>query len=201
MTKNELKQLIRECLREELSTRKLTESTSNKVYVVFNYYPIKYKSGYDLDNFYLHLVSTNRNEVINRLQEEAVYRVENIAELQNSLVCYYIDPADYDCTVDDFLAAEGKGGHDLHWDFRDVTYALTSIADYSTPLFSQSTADIMFMYDDYIEKNASTLGFDIDDLYANNYNTLDTDIIETLNADPNFKKFITSVITNKTTSI
>jgi hypothetical protein len=180
-----------ETMWEKLHKKELKESSTSKIYVVFNYYPIKYSSGYDLDNFYLHTVSTDKNEVINSLKEEALHRVQGLDNLKNTLVCYLIDPTEYECTADELMDAEGEGGQDLHWEFRDIVYVLSSIPDHETPLYKLSMGDIQQLYEEYIEANKHILGFDTDDFYIYDFDATDPDAREILDEDPNFKKFIT----------
>jgi hypothetical protein len=171
--------------------KELEESSTSKIYIVFNYYPIKYSSGYSLDSFYLHAVSADKNKIISNLKEEALYRVQNLNSLDNTLVCYLIDPIKYDCTTDEFIKAAGKGGQDLHFESKDIVYALSSIVDSETPLYQLSMGDIQFLYEEYIEMNSSTLGFDVDDFYTYS-GVSDPDVKEILDKDPNFEKFITN---------
>ena len=195
MKKSELRQMIKEVLQEEFSNIKtLKESDTSKIYIVFNYYPIKYSSGYDLDNFYLHTASTDRAKVVNSLKEQALYRADYLGNLDNTLVCYSINPEKYNCTMDDFYEAEGIGGHDLHWNFRDVVYALTSLADYETPIYKLDMSDIASFYEDFIDKYGSSLGLSIDDLYK--YGNYNLDTIAEIRRTADFKKFIEGALTS-----
>ena len=190
MKKSELRQMIQEVLREELSRRKLQESVASKIYVVFNYYPVKRSNNdYDLDDFYLHAATADRSEALNSLKEEALYRVENVADLDNTLVCYEIDPAEYDCSPEEFFEAEGYGGQNLHWEYRDITYALSSIANYETPLYELPIGNVVGLYEDFIVDFGDELGLSVDDLYVYR-STLNTDTVEAIQSDKRFNSYV-----------
>lgn len=169
-------------------------SATPTVYLVFNYGTIN-----NLDNYYLHAVCLNKAEAIASLIEEAEYRIQNYSELDNSLYCYAVDPADYDIALSELkqaAAAKHSGGVDLHWEYTDVVYALCSIAEHETPLYELSMADIWADY--YVAYLAST-GYDIDsidetDLYAMQ------DLLSELADDEDFKKFIISKLTAEVNS-
>ena len=186
-TKSELKEMIREALREELlhevqvPVRKVALST---VYIVFNC-----GASNDLDNYYLHAACLNRNEAINSFIEEADYRIKNYNALDNTLYCCEVTLADYDITLDELKqAANSKysGGVDLHWEHTDVVYALSNIAKNATPVFELSMADIWADY--YIAYLAST-GYDIDTIDETDVYAVQ-DITSDLAEDDAFEKFI-----------
>ena len=187
ITKSELKQMIRETLREELlrevqvPVRRIASPT---VYIVINYGTLN-----NLDNYYLHAVCLNKNEAVNSFIEEAEYRIQNYGELNNTLYCYAITPANYDTTLDELKqAANGKdsGGVDLHWEHTNVVYALSNIAKNATPVFELSMSDIWADY--YIAYLVST-GYDIDTIDETDVYAVQ-DITSDLAEDSNFAKFI-----------
>ena len=194
MKKSELREMIRECLHEELSNRKLQESVSNRLYVVFNYYPVKYSTGHDLDSFYLHTATLNKAEALDSLIAQSFYRVANFGDLQNTLVCFEINPAEYDCTVDDFYAAEGEGGQDLHWEYRDIVYTLDSIVDSETPLYTLSTGDILGLYEDFIVEFGDELALSVDDLYVYG-NSLNISTVKIIQSHAKFNPYVEKNLT------
>lgn len=112
------------------------------LYVIFNYYLPN-----SLDNFCMLAVCESKNEAMSSLAEEAMWRVTNCQGLENTLVCYLIDPEDYDLTASDFIkAAEDpySSGQDLHYDHTDVVYALSSMVRDSSevPLYKLKVSDI-----------------------------------------------------------
>ena len=189
MTKNELKQLIRECLREELLHEiqvPATKVASPKVYIVCNHGAVN-----DLDNFYLHAVCLNKPEAVARFTEEAEYRVEQYDALDNTLYCYYVNPADYDITIKALMnagAAKYSGGVDLHYEHKDVVYALSSIAEHETPVHELSMDDI---WDDYYLAYLESTGYDTDTIDVTDTYALE-DLLSDTSYDDNFKKFVSS---------
>jgi hypothetical protein len=187
ITKSELKQMIREVLREELLHEvqvPVHRVTAPVVYIVFNCGAIN-----NLDNYYLHTVCLNKHEAINSFIEEAKYRIQNYGELDNTLYCYAISPADYDITFDELKQAanmKDSGGADLHWEFTDVVYTLSNIAAKAIPMFELSMADIWADY--YIAYLAST-GYDIDSIDETDVYAVQ-DITSDLAEDDVFAKFV-----------
>lgn len=134
------------------------------LYVVFNYFDPT-----NLDNFYFHKACISKKEAIAEVQEQAKWRVLNHEGLSNVLVCYLIDPSNYDLTVDDFIdAAEDKysSGQDLHWDHQEVVYALSNITSDKTlqPIYSLDIPSIEAdFYASFMESKG--LYVDEDDFY------------------------------------
>ena len=168
---------------------KLNEGLSaNKIYIIFNYYREN-----SLDNFYLHTVCESKSDAVKTLIEEADYRIQAVRGLDNTLVCYLVDPNEYGCTIEELKqAAESKysGGPDLHWEHREAVYTLNNIVSDKNefPKYKLSIADIEIdFYEDYIIKNADSLGLDVEDLYL--YGELNTEIVNIISKDKNFKSF------------
>jgi hypothetical protein len=166
-----------------------------RTYIIFNYYKEN-----NLDEFYLHAVYNSKSDAVKRLIEEADYRIQEVCGLDNTLVCYLLDPNEYGCTADELKqAADSKysGGVDLHFEHRDVVYTLSGIvSDKSeTPKYKLSIADIAIeFYEDYLIKNAAILGLDVDDLYL--YGELNTEVVNTIAKDKDFKSFCIAKLTS-----
>lgn len=185
---------IEEALNEELLHEikvPVTRSTAPAVYLVFNYGTIN-----NLDNYYLHTVCLNKTEAIASLIEEAEYRIQNYGELDNSLYCYVVNPADYDIALSDLkqaAAAKRSGGVDLHWEYTDVVYALSSIAEHETPIYELSMADI---WADYYTAYLASTGYDIDSIDETDIYAIQ-DLLSELADDEDFKKFIRNKLTTE----
>lgn len=156
-----------------------------KIYIIFNHGSLR-----NLDNYYLLAVCKSRADAIKELIEIAQYRVQEFGNVKNTLVCYLINPADYYCTIDEFIQASTKysDGQDLHWFHTDVVYALSSMAEHATPVYKLSMTDVeVEFYEDFINKNSMNI-----DLYDDQYDypVLNTEAIDTINNDPAFTKFV-----------
>lgn len=159
-----------------------------KIYVIFNYGTPK-----NLDNYYLLAVCKSRLETIKELTEIARYRVQEFGNVKNTLVCYLINPADYDCTADEFVQAAAKysDGQDLHWFHTNIVYALSSMVEHAKPLYKLSMTDIeVEFYEDFIAKSSTSIT--IADLYDDEYSypVLNQAVISKINTDPTFIKFV-----------
>ena len=160
---------------------------NNKLYVIFNYYMPN-----DLDDFCLLHVGTSKTDAITDLIDMAEQSVENYGRYKNTLVCFKIDPADYDVTEDEFVdAAESKHdycGEGLHYDHTDVVYALSSMASYAKPLYklNRPIVEIEF-YDKFLSQPNNPTGLTIDDIYDSNF---DSTLINKIYKNPDFQKFM-----------
>jgi hypothetical protein len=176
------------------STSPQADNGDDKVYVTFNY-----STANSLDSFWAFDVYRNKSEACKGLLEIAEDRVSNFVKLNNLMVCYAFDlktlEADYEITIDELEDAVGEGGQNLHYDYTDVCYCLSGMAETESPVFKLSIADIgIEYYEEFISQNQNTLPYDIDDFYDNR-----DMVVEKLNNDPNiapkFKKFVTSKLT------
>ena len=189
LTKSELKNMIREALREELLHEvkvPVTHVASPKVFVVCNHGAIN-----NLDNFYLHGVYFNKYEAIKCIKEEVEYRIENYNNLDNTLYCYFVNPTTYDTTVKALTTAanaKNSGGVDLHYDYKDVVYALSSIAEHESPVYELSMSDI---WNDYYLAYLASAGYDIETIDVTDTYAMQ-DLLSDLDYDDEFKKFISN---------
>ena len=167
------------------NTNSTTTQSTNNLYVVFNYYMPN-----DLDDFCMLTADTNRATVVDALVEMAQESVENYGKYKNTLVCYKIDPDEYDLTADDFIdAAEDKYyyGPDLHGEHRYVVYALSAMASDEKPLYklNRPIVEIEF-YDAFLGQN-NKLGITIDDIYNSGF---DEELIKQVYNNADFQKFM-----------
>ena len=163
-----------------------TASSPTNLYVVFNYYRPN-----DLDGFCMLLAETDKTATVQALIDMAEQSVENFGKYRNTLVCYKINPNDYDLDANDFIdAAEDKYyyGPDLHADHRYVVYALSAMASDEKPLYAldKPIVEIEF-YEEFLNKNSRLVGFTIDDIIDSNY---DSDLISQVYNDASFQKFM-----------
>ena len=168
------------------SANTATTQSANNLYVIFNYYRPN-----DLDDFCMLHADTDKSATVQALVDMAEQSVENFGRYKNTLVCFKIDPDEYDLTADDFIeASESKHdycGEGLHYEYTDVVYALSHLAANETPLYKldMPIVEIEF-YDAFLRQN-NKLGITIDDIYDANYNA---NIISRVYNDKDFQKFM-----------
>ena len=169
------------------STSNSTATATGNLYVVFNYFRPN-----DLDNFCMLLADTDKKDTVDALVEMAEQSVENYGRYKNTLVCFKIDPADYDMSADEFIeASESKHdycGEGLHHEFTDVVYTLSHLAANEKPLYEldRHIVEIEF-YDEFLSKNSQLVGFTINDIYDSNF---DSNLISQVYNDAAFQKFM-----------
>lgn len=159
---------------------------NNKLYVIFNYLRSN-----DLDNFCMIAACETKTDAIKALIDEAKFRIEGLGSLHNQVVCYLVDPTDYDLSINEFIdAADDKynSGQDLHYEHTDVVYALSSMAEHETPLYELTMGDIQIeFYDDFLNHNSQTVGITFDDLYDSNF---DRKLVSQIFNNVAFQKFM-----------
>jgi hypothetical protein len=168
------------------NTKTVASSNNNKLYVIFNYL----KSN-DLDNFCMIEACETKTDAIKALIDEAKFRIQGFGGLHNKMVCYLIDPADYDLSINEFIdAANDKynSGQDLHYEHTDVVYAISSMAEHETPIYELTMGDIQTeFYDDFLSHNSQSVGITFDDLYDSNF---DRALINQVYNNAAFQKFM-----------
>lgn len=174
-----------------------TASSTGNLYVVFNYYRPN-----DLDDFCLLHVDASKSATVDALIEMAEQSVENYGRYKNTLVCYKIDPDEFDMTDDDFIeAAESKHdycGEGLHYEYTDVVYTLSHLAANEKPLYEldRPLVEIEY-YDEFLSKNSHLVGFTMNDIYDSNF---DSTLINKVFKDPAFQKFMKDKLTKTITN-
>jgi hypothetical protein len=171
-------------------------STAGNLYVVFNYYRPN-----DLDDFCMLLAETDKAATVNALIDMGEQSVENFGRYKNTLVCYKINPDDYDLDSTDFIdAAEDKYyyGPDLHADHRYVVYALSAMASDEKPLYKldMPIVEIEF-YDEFLGQKINNTGITFDDIYDSNYSST---LISKVYNNPAFQKFMKDKLTKTITN-
>ena len=168
------------------NTKAVASSNNNKLYVIFNYLRSN-----DLDNFCMIEACKTKTDAIKALIEEAKFRIEGFGSLHNKVVCYLIDPTDYDLSINEFIdAADDKynSGQDLHYEHTDVVYAISSMAEHETPIYELTMGDIQTeFYDDFLSHNSQSVGITFDDIYDSNF---DRKLISQVYNNAAFQKFM-----------
>lgn len=160
--------------------------SNNKLYVIFNYL----KSD-DLDNFCLIAACETKIDAIKALIDEAKFRIEGFGSLHNKVVCYLVDPADYNLSINEFIDAandKNNSGPDLHYEHTDVVYAISSMAELETPIYELTMGDIQTeFYDDFLSHNSQSVGITFNDLYDSNF---DRKLVSQVYNNAAFQKFM-----------
>lgn len=174
------------------NTKTVTGDNNNKLYVIFNYL----KSN-DLDNFCMIDACETKTDAVRALINEAKFRIEGFGSLHNEVVCYLVDPADYDLAKNEFIdAANDKynSGPDLHYEHTDVVYAISSMAEHETPIYELTMGDVQTeFYDDFLSRNSQSIGITFNDLYDSNF---DRKLISQVFNNAAFQKFMLNKLNN-----